>query len=126
MGQEAEAILYRYLGSTYAVQSPREAATASTLNTHGPLFTFTGQRNSSDRGINLPQVFQDQFDCVSDETPLKPSGRGHLRAIQFETDSASHFFNVETHSQELLALRASLSNPNPLLFSGSEGSLLKF
>ena len=39
MGQEAEVILNRYLGSTYqAVQAPREAATASTENTHGPIF----------------------------------------------------------------------------------------
>ena len=43
LGQEAEVILEKYLGSTYkAVQAPREAATASTENTHGPFFSFTG------------------------------------------------------------------------------------
>ena len=59
MGQEAEVILFRYLGSTFqAVQAPREAAAASTENTHGPLFSFTGKRNLS-RGINLPKIYQD-------------------------------------------------------------------
>ena len=39
MGREAEDILEKYLGSTYkAGQAPREAATASTENTHGPFF----------------------------------------------------------------------------------------
>ena len=116
MGQEAEAILLRYLGSTYAVSSPREADTASLSNTHGhgPLFTFTGQRKSNNTGINVPPVFQDHFDCVSDESPLKPSGRGLQSAFQFEADSSSRFFDVEKHSEELLSLGASLSSSNPL------------
>ena len=43
LGQEAEDILEKYLGSTYkqAVLAPREAATASTENTHGPFFFFS-------------------------------------------------------------------------------------
>ena len=45
MGQEAEVILTRCLGSIYqAVQAPREAATASTEYTYGPFLNFSFKR----------------------------------------------------------------------------------
>ena len=113
MGREAEDILEKYLGSTYkAGQTPREATTASTENTLGPLFSFSGKRNLG-RGITLPKIFQDQFDEVANESPSATRASGHDKAFQFTPDTTEQFFKTESLSDDLLALGASMSNPNP-------------
>ena len=88
-GRRQKLSVLKFLGSTYlqAVQSPREAAAASIGKTHGPLFTFTGQRNS-DRGISLPQILQDQFNCVL----LKP--RLKLRGLVINRRFSSKLFRI--------------------------------
>ena len=77
MGQEAEDILTKYLGSTYKTGlAPREATTASTENTLGPLFSSSGKRNLS-RGIILPNIFQGRVDEMAKESPSATRASGH-------------------------------------------------
>ena len=115
MGQEAEVILQRYLGSAYkAGQTPGEAASASTEDTLGPLFSFSGKRNVG-RGISLPKIFQDRFDEVASENPKTSKASDQGKAFRFVPVSTEQFFQSESLSDDLLALGASMANPNPLL-----------
>ena len=90
MGREAEDIRFRK--HYKAVLAPREAATASTGNTHGPIFfpvqvykkrKKREQRNS--RGITLPIIFEDLFNYVAYEAPVTARGLGHHAAFQHQT-----------------------------------------
>ena len=107
LGEEAEALLLRYLGEFYAdppADSPKPAQ-------HSMLFRKGTEQTS---GIPLTPDFIQEYERLADETPPRGAQASLARAFAFKKADTDKYFATERLSPELLALGDHLTGGNPL------------
>ena len=107
LGEEAEALLLRYLGEFYsaAAEGPRQQEHPSLL------FRDDGEPES---GIPLTPDFRREYERISKEAPPRGTAASLKRAFLFKKEDTARFLASEKLSPELLALGEHLGAGNPL------------
>ena len=107
LGDEAEALLLRYLGEFYSVttETPESQAQPSMLFRSGA---------EPDTGIPLTPDFKREYERIAKEAPPRGSAPFLSRAFLFREEDTTRFLASEKLSPELLALGEHMGIANPL------------
>ena len=107
LGDEAEALLLRYLGEFYSVptETPESQAQPSMLFRSGA---------EPDTGIPLTPDFKREYERIAKEAPPRGTAPALTRAFLFQEEDTSRFLASEKLSPELLALGEHMGIANPL------------
>ena len=107
LGEEAEALLLRYLPEFYSVKEDEPQPKA-----HPSLLFRTGEEAVG--GIPLTPDFKKEFERISKEFP--PKGKAPLlrRAFTFREEDSAKYLDPEKLSPEVVALGEHLGTHNPL------------
>ena len=107
LGDEAEALLLRYLGEFYSVttETPESQAQPSMLFRSGA---------EPDTGIPLTPDFKREYERIAKEAPPRGTAPFLSRAFLFREEDTTRFLASEKLSPELLALGEHMGIANPL------------
>ena len=107
IGEEAEALLLRYLGEFYSVpaETPESQAQPSMLFRSG---------TEQDAGIPLTPDFKREYERIAKEPPPRGSAQFFSRAFLFREEDTTRFLASEKLSPELVALGEHMGMGNPL------------
>ena len=107
LGEEAEALLLRYMGEFYAppLEPAEPLASASRLFKSG-----TGPSP----GIALTPDFKQEYERIAKEPAARSGDTGFKRAFLFQPGDMDKFLCPESLSPDLLALGDYVASPNPL------------
>ena len=107
LGDEAEALLLRYLGEFYSVttETPESQAQPSMLFRSGA---------EPDMGIPLTPDFKREYERIAKEAPPRGTAPFLSRAFLFREEDTTRFLASEKLSPELLALGEHMGIANPL------------
>ena len=107
LGEEAEALLLRYLGEFYSVatETPESQAQPSMLFRSGA---------EPDTGIPLTPDFKREYERIAKEGPPRGTAPFLSRAFLFREEDTARFLASEKLSPELLALGEHMGMNNPL------------